>query len=238
MELIFIVIAAVAPGVALLYSIYEKDKRCPEPIGQIARGFFYGVASAVFALVLELLPALLPTFVEIPIISQLFSAFIGAAIPEELAKLFMLWLLLRNNKYFDEHLDGIVYAISVAMGFASFENLLYLFSSDEWVSTGIARGLISVPGHYGFAVLMGYYYSLYHFQKESYSNKTKWLIFIAPVVAHGIFDTLLMVAQMAEELGFMIMILFFVFTNHLRKVGQSKIREMIGIDRNKFESDL
>lgn len=231
MELIFIVIAAVAPGVALLYSIYEKDKRCPEPIGQIARGFFYGVASAVFALVLELFPALLPTFVEIPIISQLFSAFIGAAIPEELAKLFMLWLLLRNNKYFDEHLDGIVYAISIAMGFASFENLLYLYSTEEWVSTGIARGLVSVPGHYGFAILMGYYYSLYHFHKNSSSQKLKWMIIVSPVIAHGVFDALLMIAEFAQEAGLLIMILFFVFTNRLRKVGQSKIAELIRKDQ-------
>lgn len=38
------------------------------------------------------------------------DAFLLAAIPEEFAKLFMLWLLLRKNPFFDERFDGIVYA--------------------------------------------------------------------------------------------------------------------------------
>lgn len=45
-----------------------------------------------------------------------------AAIPEELAKLFMLWLLLRKNPFFDEHFDGIVYAVCIGLGFAALEN--------------------------------------------------------------------------------------------------------------------
>ena len=50
------------------------------------------------------------------------DAFFLAAIPEEVAKLFMLWLLLRKNPFFDEHFDGIVYAVCVGLGFAGFEN--------------------------------------------------------------------------------------------------------------------
>ena len=45
------------------------------------------------------------------------DAFLLAAIPEEVAKLFMLWLLLRKNPFFDEHFDGIVYAVCVGLGF-------------------------------------------------------------------------------------------------------------------------
>jgi RsiW-degrading membrane proteinase PrsW (M82 family) len=37
-----------------------------------------------------------------------YNAFCMAAIPEEAAKLIMLLLVLRNNRYFDEELDGIV----------------------------------------------------------------------------------------------------------------------------------
>ena len=41
------------------------------------------------------------------------DAFLLAAIPEELAKLIMLWLLLRKNPHFDEKFDGIVYAVCI-----------------------------------------------------------------------------------------------------------------------------
>lgn len=54
-------------------------------------------------------------------------SFFGAAILEESAKLFMLWLLLRKNKYFGERVDGIVYAVCVSLGFAALENVMYLF---------------------------------------------------------------------------------------------------------------
>lgn len=234
MELVFILIAAVAPAFVLLYSINDKDKDFPEPKTQIAKGFFYGILSALMAMFIGLFTEPLVSLFYVPVISQVATAFIEAAIPEECVKLFMLWLLLRNNKHFDEYLDGVVYAISVSMGFAAFENILYLLSSDEWVSTGIVRALVSVPGHNGFAILMGYYYSLYHYSKNKELKRNKYMIIVAPVLAHGIFDALLMVAQITEAFGFIIMILFFIFTNKLRKIGQQRILELIQKDHNRI----
>lgn len=241
MEIIFILIAAVAPALYLLYSINDKDKDFPEPKTKIAKGFFYGILSALIALFIGLFTEpFVSLFYEpyVPVISQVATAFIEAAIPEECAKLFMLWLLLRNNKHFDEYLDGVVYAISVSMGFAAFENILYLLYSDEWVSTGIVRALVSVPGHNGFAILMGYFYSLYHYSKNKENKRLKYMIIVAPVLAHAIFDALLMVAQLSESLGFIIMIAFFVFTNNLRKTGQKRIFELIHLDKSRINEGL
>ena len=55
-------------------------------------------------------------------------------IPEEIAKLFMLWLLLRKNSYFDEHLDGIVYAVCISLDFAGIENVSYMLSDMDNLS--------------------------------------------------------------------------------------------------------
>lgn len=238
MELVFIIIAAVAPAIVLLYSINDKDKESPEPKTLIAKGFFFGILSALIAMFLGLFTSPFVSSFYVPIISQVATAFIEAAIPEECAKLFMLWLLLRNNKHFDEYLDGVVYAISISMGFATFENILYLLSSDEWVSTGIVRALVSVPGHNGFAILMGYYYSIYYYSKNKEQKRNKYMIIIAPVLAHGIFDALLMVAQVSDSLGFIIMIAFFVFTNNLRKTGQKRIFELIHLDKSRINEGL
>lgn len=88
------------------------------------------------------------------------DAFVLAAIPEKLAKLIMLWLLLRKNPHFDERFDGIVYAVCMGMGFAGIENVKYLIGGIEngtWIGTGIVRALFSVPAHFLFAVLIGFY---------------------------------------------------------------------------------
>jgi RsiW-degrading membrane proteinase PrsW (M82 family) len=75
---------------------------------------------------------------------------------------------LRNNPYFDEHFDGIVYAVCVGMGFAGLENIMYVFQNmDDWMSVSVARAIFSVPGHFFFAVSMGYFYSCVHFHTAS-----------------------------------------------------------------------
>ena len=101
------------------------------------------------------------------LIGSTMQAFVVAALPEESFKLLALWLVLRKNPFFDEHFDGIVYAVCVELGFAAVENIFYVFSEEEWVTVAISRALLAVPGHYAFAILMGYYYSVYHFVDHS-----------------------------------------------------------------------
>jgi RsiW-degrading membrane proteinase PrsW (M82 family) len=52
----------------------------------------------------------------------------------------------------------IVYASFVALGFACFENLLYV--SDTGVFTGVVRAFTAIPGHVCDGVLMGSYLAL------------------------------------------------------------------------------
>lgn len=86
------------------------------------------------------------------------DAFLMAAIPEDLAKFIMLWLLQRKNPHFDEKFDGIVYAICIGMGFTVIKNFMYLIGDIEdgsWIGLGISRALLSIICHFHFAVLMG-----------------------------------------------------------------------------------
>ena len=141
----------------------------------------------------------------------------------------MLWLLLRKNPHFDERFDGIVYAVCVGMGFAGIENVMYLIGGLEdgsWIGVGIARALFSVPAHFLFAVLMGYYYSIYHFGIDQ-STKTKVMILAAPIIAHGIYNGILMSIQIDESLAGLCMILFLWFFNKLKKRGKEKINSLI-----------
>lgn len=65
------------------------------------------------------------------ILGSVSTAFFGAAIPEEIAKFFMLWLLLRKIRYFDEKMDGIVYAVCVSLGFEALENIFHTIHNQR-----------------------------------------------------------------------------------------------------------
>lgn len=85
----------------------------------------------------------------------------------------------------------------------------------------------NVPAHFLFAVLMGYYYSVYHFGIDR-STKIKVMILAAPIIAHGIYDGILMSIQIDESLAGLCMILFLWFFNKLRKKGKERINSLIG----------
>lgn len=226
-ENILIFLLAVSPAIILLTYIYIVDKQQREPIPQLLKGFAYGIVSAFLAVPAALFLAdtqfYTDTFTNI--IDALRTAFYGAALPEEAAKLFMLWLLVRKNQYFDERLDGIVYAVAISMGFAAFENILYLVDNyEEWLSVGIMRAVLSVPGHYAFAVLMGYYYSKVHFGISN-APKDKLMILLAPVLVHTIFDWILFTISISPALATILTIIFIIFVIKMHKYANARIKE-------------
>ena len=232
MEIIFILIAALLPVAILLMYIYKKDSEQPEPKGWLAKAFIYGAISAPLSMCISFpLCDILGIDTDgeqyTSILDAFINAFCSAAIPEEVAKLLMLWLLLRKNPHFDEKFDGIVYAVCVGLGFAGLENILYLLDGDGWIGTGIARALFAVPGHMLFGVLMGYFYSLHHFSGGQ-DTKAKYMILLAPIIAHGVYDGILFSLSVDEELSAILIIGFLWFFNKLRKKGQEKINELVG----------
>lgn len=224
-----LIIAALAPVAVLLWQILRRDAANPEPPRMLAKAFLYGMISTAVTFVLLPFTEALGDLIMLndTALSVAFKqAFFSAALPEEGAKLLMLWLLLRNNPYFDERFDGIVYAVCVGMGFAAVENVLYLFSNyDSWLSVGIVRALFAVPGHFFDAVIMGYYYSHYHFGTR-HNPATKALILAAPVVAHGIYDGILFSYDIDDGVAVVALILFLIFFNRLKKTGRRLIDEL------------
>lgn len=224
-----LIIAALAPVAVLLWQILRRDAANPEPPRMLAKAFLYGMISTAVTFVLLPFTEALGDLIVLndTALSVAFKqAFFSAALPEEGAKLLMLWLLLRNNPYLDERFDGIVYAVCVGMGFAAVENVLYLFNNyDSWLSVGIVRALFAVPGHFFDAVIMGYYYSHYHFGTRR-NPATKALILAAPVVAHGIYDGILFSYDIDDGVAVVALILFLIFFNRLKKTGRRLIDEL------------
>ncbi|MBR5780790.1 MAG: PrsW family intramembrane metalloprotease [Bacteroidales bacterium] len=240
-----LLITALLPVLILLLYIYRKDKMQPEPIGQIVRAFLLGLLTVPLSFLVSVPSEMIGLYSDdvYTVMDAFKISFFGAAIPEEAAKLFVLWLVVRKNKYFDEKMDGIVYAVCVSMGFAAFENVLYLVDNmDSFMQVGISRGLTAVPGHFCFGVVMGYYYSLAAFEgKDRKRNRT--LTIAAPVIVHGIYDTILFAAtvlidkhlEISETLAGLISIVFVVgfiyFCFKMWKFGSLKIKQHIADDK-------
>ena len=233
MTVFLVIFAAIAPVAWLLWTIYRKDSVQPEPTKWLVKAFLYGVGSLFLSFAISMPTSIvLGLSVDKETYGSLFEAledaFLMAAIPEELAKFFMLWLLLRKNPFFDEHFDGIVYAVCVGLGFAALENIAYLFDGIDdwsWIRIGVIRALFSVPGHYFDAILMGYYYSIYHFGIDR-SVKTQIMILAAPILAHGLFDAILMSVQVDPSLSGLLFILFIIFFTKLKKMAKKRIEEL------------
>lgn len=220
-----ILFCAVLPAILLVFYIYLRDNYQREPLSQILKGVLFGVFSAGIAMVLESSLQWLGITIAQPAtwIGAVWNAFVGAAMPEETAKLLMLWLLLRRNKYFDERFDGIVYACCIGMGFAGTENILYLFNNiDSWQSVAVQRAIFAVPAHFMFAVAMGYFYSKIHFRDMSWGYRS--LVFVAPVILHGTYDGLLFMANVTPQVAGLILMAFYLFCFWMFRVSRRSIQ--------------
>ena len=223
-------IAALLPPILLWLYICLKDPR-PEPVSQLLKAVLYGMLVSIpIVLVEAVYEAALANIglTSATVVGTTAQAFLVAAIPEETFKLLALWLILRKNPYFDEHFDGIVYAVCIGLGFAAVENVFYIIAAEDWVTVAIARSLMAVPGHYAFAILMGYYYSRYHFVDSS--QKTAVCILLVPFLAHGIYDALAMSGLVDPTIGGVCFLILIYFCVKLHKKAKSKIIAQIERD--------
>lgn len=223
---------ALLPPIILLYYTYQQDKLQREPVKNLVKAFFFGGAS-VFASLCISVP-----FMNLGLFPQTITshmdafrcAFFGAAIPEESAKLLMLWLFLRKCKDFDERMDGIVYAVCIGLGFAAFENIEYIMAAgSQWVTVGLSRSLTAIPGHFGFAVIMGYYFSLNHFDRYRAPGAgiKMWLY---PVLAHGTYDWIAMSQEVNPQLGGAIAIAILLLCFWLMKWASKHMKKHLVAD--------
>ena len=233
MNELIIIVAAILPGIILCLYIWKQDP-FPEPTLQLIKAALFGIVTCAPVFIVESALQIV-LFGEGGSPTSLFGttieAFLVAGLIEESFKLLTLWLILSGNQYFDEHIDGIVYAVFVGLGFAMSENILYLFVDIEnWQSTAFFRAIFAVPAHYAFAILMGYYYSIYHFVNRSKSNLIK--ILLVPVLAHGIYDAIAMSADIVPSISFTICLLLVCFCYKMHKFARDKIEEQLDNDGN------
>lgn len=154
MEFLVFLVLAFTPGIFWVWFFVRKDIYRPEPKRLIALTFFLGMVSTIPAVMVE------GVFLDEDILAEnanLTSVAMGMLFVvgpvEELSKFMAVRLMAFKSLYFDEPGDGLVYSTAASLGFASLENLGYIFTYGPAVMIG--RAPLSTLAHVIFGTFWG-----------------------------------------------------------------------------------
>jgi RsiW-degrading membrane proteinase PrsW (M82 family) len=192
-EPLVILALALAPGIFWAWYFYRRDKFDPEPAALIVKLFLLGVL-VTFPV------AFVEGFFGLFILSPLIMGAVIAPIVEEYGKFAVVRRFAYRDAEFDEPMDGIVYAAAAALGLASLENVLYVFtayltSPSLALGTIVVRAIFSVPGHALFAGVWGYALGRAKFMAPEQRAGTIFRGLALGMILHGIFNFLLFSAE-------------------------------------------
>jgi len=186
--MILTLILTIGPPILIAYYIYSKDLYDKEPGKVIMKCFGYGILIAIPIVILELFIIEIQMFSE----SIFLYSFFGVALIEEGGKLFVLMKYPFKLKDFNEPYDGILYSAVISLGFATIENIGYVYSGG--IDIAIGRMFSAIPAHAAFGVLMGYFVGL---AKFDINNKTRLIatgLFVA-TITHSLYNYFLFIGN-------------------------------------------
>ena len=221
-------LVAIFPVILIGIYIYKKDKQ-KESSRLLFKLFIGGVGSCFPAVIIGLLfDGFFPNTDQMNFIQLFMYVFIVIALVEEICKWFFLYIISYNHSEFDSLYDMIVYASFVALGFACFENILYVSSSG--IVTGLFRAVSAVPGHVCDGILMGSYLSLAKVNELKgdikLSKKYKILSIVIPMITHGIYDYCLFLENSLFVILFLVFVinLFIICINKVKDISQNNYK--------------
>ena len=175
---------ALAPALFLLWLFWRRDKWQREPRLLVLRLFGLGALAAAPVYFLE---AWMPGPA-----TPVFDNFVRVGLVEELGKFLPFWLFAYRHREFDEPMDGIVYAVAAALGFAAVENALYASFAGGTVL--VYRTFTSTLAHVGFSGLVGYACG-----RAKFMPRGGFLLgaraLLAAVALHGAYNLLLQIGS-------------------------------------------
>ena len=182
-----LLLIAVSPSIFLLWFFRHKDRFEHEPIRLMLKVFLLGAVWVIPASIVELFGQGLFQPDNGLVEAALFFFLVVGPV-EEFGKFFAVRFRAYNSRLFDNPFDGIVLGVSGALGFATIENIAYVFTAppDAQVITGIIRAFLSVPGHAFWGAITGFYLG-----QAKYLDKPKLGLVGLGIAAflHGTFDT-------------------------------------------------
>ena len=172
----------------LIVTFFVKSDKFPEPASQIIKIFMYGLFLCIPAFLIN--TKLVNIYANTGISEALISSFLSAAPVEEVLKFTVLYSLVYKMKDFNEPIDGIVYGVSVSLGFATLENIYYVYFLSDYFDTSqqalaVLRSFSAIPAHAAFGAIMGYFFMKYAFIKK---ENNLALCMIVPILLHGAYN--------------------------------------------------
>ncbi|MFO0704388.1 MAG: PrsW family intramembrane metalloprotease [Candidatus Andersenbacteria bacterium] len=189
----------------------KRFQQGKQPTALLSMMFLGGIAAVVFAFFAEryLIQFLPQSFsfcvAQSPLCQTASAATIGVlalatflivAPLEEGFKFLAVYFISIRSPQFTRIIDGAKYGIAVALGFASAENALYLFTSlreldlNTFVSTFLLRFALSSPAHLFYSGLFGYYLGRAQFTRYGRGRLIATGLTLA-IVTHGLYDFVL-----------------------------------------------
>ena len=192
--MMILLIAGVLPALLLIRYIYKQDTIEHEPTGLLVKLFIAGGLTTFAASVLERIGVSILNGVfqnsENMTLYMILLNFIVVGISEEGVKHFALRRITWYDDNFNFRFDAVLYSAVVALGFAAFENVLYILNFGLGVAP--IRAVTAIPMHCICGIFMGHYYG----QSKLCEQKHNWSVMkynnimsmLIPVLLHGFYD--------------------------------------------------
>lgn len=199
--------AAVAPALLALWLVIAADER-PRSPALVWAAFGLGAASISILGYARALFAGISGMTDDPALALLLHAVFGIAAPEETVKIAVILLVASRQRRAADPMDAVVYGAAAGLGFAAYENLVYLLQYPEmWRSLAVLRSVLTVPFHGALGIIAGAYigiaragHALGARRRDRLAYfRSSALIVLAPWTLHAAFDLPLLVLQQNPE---------------------------------------
>jgi len=185
-EILEFVYASVGLVPGLVWLAYFKWRgRRPRSFSNIAWVFLWGCACTIPVAVIEHLTG--AELAQETIYRSAAVSFFLIGPFEEFFKLVAVWVAIYRSQDFREPIDGIVYAATAAIAFASVENFIYVLLMGPEIL--VSRALFATPAHVMFSSMWGYSMGLARFRRDGELLTVGKGLSIASVL-HGVYNFL------------------------------------------------
>lgn len=183
MEWLVLLVVSLIPGAYWVWFFNRQDSADKEPLRLLIRAFFLGMLAVGVAAVNEI--ALSPVLASATSpAARLVALIVVVGLVEESAKFAAFFLAVHREPAYNEPIDGIIYAVTAALGFATLENLIYTASFG--LSVAFVRALVASLAHASFSGIVGYCVSMVRFHGRPNGFAVGGLVLAS--VLHGLYN--------------------------------------------------
>ncbi|HMO78695.1 MAG TPA: PrsW family intramembrane metalloprotease [Candidatus Paceibacterota bacterium] len=227
-EITILIFGGILPPIIWLIYWLQQDKKNPEPKRLLFASFLFGMLTVPIAAFLNSLFAnIIINQPAVNIYKLFFENYFSAIILiilwagiEEFLKLLAGYIGGISTKENNEPLDSVIYLITAALGFATLENIFYIYGTlvdpdyaqHTAILVGNARFIGSTLLHISASATIGIFMA-FSFYKDKKTKTTAVLIgFVLATALHTIFNSFIIRSSIIKEDIFVLISFSIVWT--------------------------